>query len=98
MNLPKEEGREERNKIYINDTARQDEPPPRSFARQPSREALQPNRPYRNEQTEKPNIDRFLCNQSLNESDSYKFNDSLPLRDTRFPPEQQRPSHPYQLN
>lgn len=49
------------------------------------------------ETTEKPTLDRFIYNQSLNDSDSYKLNDSLPLRETRAPPEQ-RQNHPYQLN
>jgi serine/threonine protein kinase len=83
MNPGKEEGfcREERNKIYINDSGRQEEP--RVFNREPSRETLQANRHYRME--EKPSLERFaFANQSQSMSeDSYKLNDSLPHRDHR---------------
>jgi hypothetical protein len=92
MNVPKEEAcREERNKIYINDTSREE--PSRVFGRGGEGPA---NRHYRMETSEKPTVpvvpERFLVgNQSLNESDTYKFNESLPLRD--------RPqNHPYQVN
>lgn len=89
MNVPKEDQcREERNKIYINDTTREE--PPRVFGRGNEGPS---NRHYRMETNEKPPVpERFLlANQSLNESDTYKFNESLPLRD--------RPqNHPYQAN